>query len=108
MALTIGQGPKPDVEELQALAGSAGARVEAVVTGRRDRPDPALFVGSGKCDELLQTCQSCGADLVIFDHALSAAQQRNLSRILKRRVIDRVALILDIFALRARSHEGKL
>ena len=96
------------MEELQALAESAGSRVVAVITGRRERPDPALFAGAGKCDEILAACQEHSADLVIFDHALSPGQQRNLTRLLKRRVIDRVALILDIFALRARSHEGKL
>lgn len=79
-----------------------------VVSGRRERPDPALFVGAGKADEVLALCQSERADLVVFDHALTPGQQRNLTRRLGRRVIDRVALILDIFALRARSHEGKL
>ncbi|MEN9772634.1 MAG: GTP-binding protein hflX [Pseudomonadota bacterium] len=108
VALTIGQGPSPDVEELQSLAQSAGAKVVSLITGRRDRPDPAHFVGSGKCEEILAACQEHSAELVIFDHALTPAQQRNLTKLLKRRVIDRVALILDIFALRARSHEGKL
>ncbi len=108
VALTLGQGPSPDVEELQSLAESAGAKVVSLITGRRDRPDPAYFVGSGKCEDILAACQEHGADLVIFDHALTPGQQRNLTKLLKRRVIDRVALILDIFALRARSHEGKL
>lgn len=80
----------------------------SLITGRRDRPDPAYFAGSGKCEDILAACQTHGADLVIFDHALTPGQQRNLTKLLKRRVIDRVALILDIFALRARSHEGKL
>ncbi len=93
---------------MRALAASAGAMVVAVVSGRRDRPDPALFVGAGKADEILAACQAERADLVIFDHALTPGQQRNLTRRLGCRVIDRVALILDIFALRARSHEGKL
>lgn len=106
--MTLGNAPAPDLEELSALAVSAGAQVVATITGKRDRPDPALFVGSGKCDEIAFRCQECAAQLVIFDHALTPGQQRNLSRALKRRVIDRVALILDIFALRARSHEGKL
>ena len=108
MALTLGQGLAPDVQELRALAESAGAEVSAVISGRRDRPDPALFAGSGKCDEIFLACQEHAAELVIFDHTLSPGQQRNLTKLLKRRVIDRVALILDIFALRARSHEGKL
>lgn len=94
--------------ELSALASSAGARIVAVVTGPRERPDPALFAGSGKCEEILQICNEHGAELVVFDHALTPGQQRNLTKLLKRRVVDRVALILDIFALRAQSHEGKL
>jgi GTP-binding protein HflX len=108
VALALNGGPQPDTQELCALAASAGARVVGQITGRRDRPDPALFVGSGKAEEIGQLCVQCQADLVVFDHTLSPAQQRNLGRALKRRVIDRVALILDIFALRARSHEGKL
>lgn len=90
------------------MATAAGARVQSMITGRRDRPDPALFVGSGKAEEIKQACEAYGIELVIFDHELSAAQQRNLSRLIGRRVIDRVALILDIFALRATTHEGKL
>lgn len=108
MALSIGRGLPPDTQELRALAESAGAQVVETITGHRDRPDPALFAGSGKCEEILLACEMHGADLVIFDHDLSPGQQRNLARTLRRRVIDRVALILDIFALRARSHEGKL
>lgn len=108
MALTLGRDPAPDTAELKALAESAGARVVATVTGHRERPDPALFAGSGKCEDIRLACVVHDADLVIFDHALSPGQQRNLTNLLKRRVIDRVALILDIFALRARSHEGKL
>jgi GTP-binding protein HflX len=96
------------VGELAALAESAGAQVVATINGTRDRPDPALFAGSGKCEEIRLACESLGAELVIFDHSLSPVQQRNLTQIIKRRVIDRVALILDIFALRAQSHEGKL
>ena len=108
VALALNGGPQPDMQELYALAASAGARVVGQITGRRDRPDPALFVGSGKAEEIGRLCAECQADLVVFDHTLSPGQQRNLGRALKRRVIDRVALILDIFALRARSHEGKL
>ena len=108
MSLALSGGPEPDLQELCALAVSAGAHVVGQVTGRRDRPDPALFVGSGKAEEIGRICAECQADLVVFDHTLSPGQQRNLGRALRRRVIDRVALILDIFALRARSHEGKL
>ena len=96
------------LHELELLAGSAGARVVGIVRGRRQKPDPALFAGSGKVAEVAALIADAGADLVIFDHVLSPAQQRNLERDLKCRVIDRNALILDIFALRARSHEGKL
>lgn len=108
VALQIGRDEPPDLGEIQALAESAGAKVVQVVMGRRDRPDPAFFAGGGKVEEISAACLAHQAELVIFDHELSAAQQRNLSRAIGRRVIDRVALILDIFALRARSHEGKL
>lgn len=94
--------------ELQLLAGSAGAETVAVVQGRRHSPDPALYAGSGKVEEIGAAANAGEADIVIFNHELSAAQQRNLERVLQRRVIDRTALILDIFALRAKSHEGKL
>ncbi len=94
--------------EAAMLVESAGATVEAVIQGRRARPDPALFAGSGKVDEIAEAMRVHNADLVVFNHALSPAQQRNLERALQCRVVDRTALILDIFALRARSHEGKL
>lgn len=107
--LDLNQGMLDErLSELRLLVESAGASVEAEVTGRRARPDPALFAGSGKVGEIGDTLRAHGADLVIFNHALSPAQQRNLERALQCRVIDRTALILDIFALRARSHEGKL
>ncbi|MDD2408354.1 MAG: GTPase HflX [Tepidiphilus sp.] len=94
--------------ELQLLVESAGADVVGVVRGRRPRPDPAFFVGRGKLDEVRSAIVQGEGDLVVFDHTLSPAQQRNLERELQCRVIDRNALILDIFAQRARSHEGKL
>ena len=96
------------LSELKLLAMSAGASVEAVVTGRRAAPDPALFAGRGKVEEIAEALRAHEADLVIFNHALSPGQQRNLERALQHRVVDRTALILDIFAMRARSHEGKL
>lgn len=96
------------IAELKLLTESAGATVEAVVDGRRTRPDPALFVGRGKAEEIAETLRAHDADLVIFNQSLSPGQQRNLESVLQCRVIDRTALILDIFALRARSHEGKL
>ncbi|TAG82308.1 MAG: GTPase HflX, partial [Burkholderiales bacterium] len=78
------------------------------ITGKRDTPDPALFVGSGKAGEIATTASEGAAELVIFNHSLSGAQERNLERELQCRVVDRRALILDIFAQRARSAEGKL
>lgn len=96
------------LSELQLLAGSAGAETVAVVQGRRHSPDPALYAGSGKVEEISMAARAAGADIVIFNHELSAVQQRNLERLLQCRVVDRTSLILDIFALRAKSHEGKL
>lgn len=96
------------LDELVQLAESAGVQVSAVVEGKRSRPDAALFAGSGKVDEIADVLRECGAGMVIFNHELSAGQQRNLEQRLQIRVIDRTTLILDIFAQRARSHEGKL
>lgn len=94
--------------ELLELAASARITVVVVVKGRRERPDPAYFAGSGKVDEIATLLGSSGAQLVIFNHELSPAQERNLEKRLNCRVVDRVSLILDIFAQRAQSHEGKL
>ncbi len=96
------------VAELRLLAGGAGLDLRGEVEGRRARPDAALFVGSGKADEIAALVAATEADVVIFNHELSPAQERNLERRLHCRVIDRVSLILDIFARRARSAEGKL
>ncbi|MFZ2629913.1 MAG: ribosome rescue GTPase HflX [Rugosibacter sp.] len=96
------------LSEFRLLAASAGARPLAVVSGKRARPDPALFAGKGKVAEIGDTLRLHGAEVVLFNHELSPAQQRNLERELQCRVIDRSSLILDIFALRAQSHEGKL
>ena len=96
------------LDELALLAASAGDIVVARVTARRRAPDPALFIGSGKADEIKALVAATGAHGVIFDQALSPAQQRNLERHLGVPVADRTALILDIFADRAQSHEGKL
>ncbi|HEY1459259.1 MAG TPA: GTPase HflX, partial [Casimicrobiaceae bacterium] len=107
--LDLGEGESAErLAELTALAQSAGADIAGVVTARRKRPDPALFAGKGKVEELAALRTATDADLVIFDHALSGAQQRNLERALDCRVVDRTALILDIFAQRAQSAEGKL
>jgi GTP-binding protein HflX len=96
------------LEELQRLTESAGVGILGIVRGKRSRPDAALFAGSGKADEIAETVVANEANLVIFNHELSPAQQRNLERRLDCRVIDRTSLILDIFAQRAQSHEGKL
>jgi GTPase len=97
-----------DVEELTQLALSAGVQPVATVTGRRDRPDPRFFLGSGKADELRSIAEAEGADVILVDHALTPSQERNLEQHIGRRVLDRNSLILDIFAQRARSFEGKL
>lgn len=96
------------LEELSLLSRSAGADPIMTITGRRPSPDAALFVGSGKANEIADAIFDHQIDIVIFNHALSPAQQRNLERHLKVRVIDRTSLILDIFAQRAKSHEGKV
>ena len=95
-------------EELVQLATSAKVSVVDIIKGRRLRPDPAHFAGSGKVEEIATALARTGAKLVIFNHELSPAQERNLEKRLDCRVIDRVSLILDIFAQRAQSHEGKL
>jgi GTP-binding protein HflX len=96
------------LEELALLARSAGAEPITTITAKRSSPDPAYFVGSGKADEIGQACLAERIDIIIFNHALSPAQQRNLEKRLNVRVLDRTSLILDIFAQRAQSHEGKL
>ena len=97
-----------ELEELGLLAQTAGYTVADRVSCKRRAPDPALFVGSGKADEIKLLAQATGASEVLFDQALSPAQQRNLERHLGIPVNDRTLLILEIFAQRARSHEGKL
>ncbi|HXV08832.1 MAG TPA: GTPase HflX [Burkholderiales bacterium] len=94
--------------ELHELASSAGLETVAQVGGKRRRPDPATFAGSGKVTELALRVAEQAATLVVFNHELTPAQERNLEKALGCRVVDRVSLILDIFAQRARSHEGKL
>jgi len=96
------------VAELRLLAAGAGLDMLGEVQGKRSRPDAALFVGSGKADEIAALVAATEADVVIFNHELSPAQERNLERRLHCRVIDRTSLILDIFARRAQSAEGKL
>jgi GTP-binding protein HflX len=107
----LGVGAQVDPEDLQEfrqLALSAGAEPVATVTGRRERPDPRFFMGSGKADEVRAAAEDNAADIILVDHALSPSQERNLEKLTGRRVLDRNSLILDIFAQRARSFEGKL
>jgi GTP-binding protein HflX len=96
------------LEEMQQLVASAGVSARALVKGKRQRPDSALFAGRGKVAEIADTVATNHAPLVIFNHDLSPVQERNLEQRLNCRIVDRTSLILDIFAQRARSHEGKL
>ena len=94
--------------ELRTLAESAGASIAGQILQRRDRPDPATLIGAGKLEEIAGIAASVNADVLLFDHDLSPSQQRNIERIVHRRVIDRTQLILDIFARHARTREGQL
>ncbi|MCW8917746.1 MAG: GTPase HflX [Gammaproteobacteria bacterium] len=102
------ESEREDLEEFRDLALSAGALPVAAVSGARRLPDAKFFVGSGKAEEIRQLVLAEEAELVLVNHGLSPAQERNLERLLQCRVLDRTGLILDIFAQRARSHEGKL
>lgn len=101
-------GDREELTELRELVLSAGAQPVAVITGSRSKPDPKYFVGTGKANEILEGVRRERAEVVLFNHALSPAQERNLERLLECRVLDRTGLILDIFAQRASSYEGKL
>jgi len=103
-----GTAPEGAAEELLRLAESAGVRRHAAVGGKRQRPDPKFFAGRGKVEEIARVAQELNAATVIFNHALSPAQQRNLGQELDRQVLDRTELILTIFAQRAQTNEGKL
>jgi len=96
------------IAELRTLAESAGAEVVGEILQRRDRPDPATLIGKGKLEEIAGAAASVNADVLLFDHDLSPSQQRNIEKIIQRRVIDRTQLILDIFARHARTREGQL
>lgn len=107
--LDLGDGFDTEaLDELQELALAAGAEPLAIITGARRAPDSKYFVGSGKADEVRAKVAELDAELVLVNHTLSPSQERNLEQLLQCRVLDRTGLILDIFALRARSHEGKL
>jgi GTP-binding protein HflX len=96
------------LDELRALAASAGAEIAGEFTQRKDRPDPATLIGKGKLEEIAGAAASVSADVILFDHDLSPSQQRNIERVVHTRVIDRTQLILDIFARHARTREGQL
>ena len=104
----VGEADGNALGEFAELARSAGATVVGTISARVDKPNPKFFIGSGKADEVRTTRQSLGADLILVNHALSPVQERNLEKHAECRVVDRTGLILDIFAQRARSHEGKL
>ncbi len=112
VSLTTGSSNRVDpellLEELTGLASAAGAAVVLRAVQERPTPDPATLIGRGKAEQLAKACDEAGAGVVIVDNDLSPAQGRNLEKILGRRVIDRTQLILDIFARRARTREGKL
>ena len=96
------------LDELRSLAASAGAEIVGEFLQHRDRPDPATLIGSGKLEEIAGAAASVSADLLLFDHDLTASQQRNIEKLVNTRVIDRTQLILDIFAKHARTREGQL
>jgi len=96
------------LDELRSLAVSAGAEIAGEFLQRRDRPDPATLIGRGKLEEIAGAAASVSADLLLFDHDLTASQQRNIEEVVNTRVIDRTQLILDIFARHARTREGQL
>jgi GTP-binding protein HflX len=107
--LGLGDAVRPeDLDEFARLARSAGAQPVATITGRRHRPDSRYFVGSGKAEEIADSGRAHNAEVILVDHPLSPSQERNLEKLTGVRVIDRSGLILDIFAQRARSFEGKL
>jgi len=104
----VGDNDPDALAEFGELARSAGASVVGSLSARIERPNPKYFIGSGKAEELKEQKQAHGADLILVNHSLSPAQERNLEALTECRVVDRTGLILDIFAQRARSHEGKL
>ncbi|MBF6056993.1 ribosome rescue GTPase HflX [Thiomicrorhabdus heinhorstiae] len=102
------EADREELDEFYELVDSAGAEICTLITTKRNTPDSKYFIGKGKAEEIQQAVELYEADVVIVNHALSPAQERNLSSYLDCQVLDRVGLILDIFAQRARSHEGKL
>lgn len=107
-AVLVGIESEESLDELEELARTAGAETVLRVLQKRPKPDPVFCVGKGKAEELSLRCQAAQADLVIFDEELSGVMQKNLEETLRLKVVDRTALILDIFAARASTREGKL
>lgn len=102
------ENAREDLQEFEMLVSSAGIQSLAVVTGKRDTPHPKFFVGSGKAEEIAEAVKCYQANVVLFNHSLSPSQEKNVEALCQCRVVDRTTLILDIFAQRARTHEGKL
>lgn len=102
------ESSKEDLNEFKMLVSSAGVQALTVVTGKRSSPHPRFFVGSGKAEEIRDAVQLVGANVVLFNHSLTPSQEKNIEALCECRVVDRTTLILDIFAQRARTHEGKL
>jgi GTP-binding protein HflX len=109
VSLDFGEPDYEDsLQELHQLVSSAGMQIKGVVQGRRPKPDAKYFIGSGKAEQLSEEMKATESRVAVFNHDLTPSQQRNLERLLEARVVDRTGLILDIFAQRAQSHEGKL
>lgn len=109
VSLDFGEPDYEDsLQELHQLAVSAGMQIKGIVQGRRPKPDAKYFIGSGKAEQLSSEMKATESRVAVFNHDLTPSQQRNLERLLEARVVDRTGLILDIFAQRAQSHEGKL
>ncbi|NQZ87156.1 MAG: GTPase HflX [Colwellia sp.] len=102
------ENAREDLQEFELLVSSAGINSLNIITGKRNTPHTKFFVGSGKAEEIAQAVSLYKADVVLFNHALSPSQEKNIEALCECRVVDRTALILDIFAQRARTHEGKL
>ncbi|GHF87120.1 ribosome rescue GTPase HflX [Thalassotalea marina] len=102
------ENAREDLQEFEMLVGSAGIDSLCVITGKRNSPHPKYFVGSGKAEEIAEAVKLYDANVILFNHSLSPSQEKNIEALCQCRVVDRTTLILDIFAQRARTHEGKL